>query len=114
MKLSILSRLKNTHSARTGETFRIVFWGELRPGSERDQVVEAFMSILKMANRPRILRMFSGYPVVLGENLSLSRAHRMIGQLRDAGAVCRLESEREVVPGQSSYLQQDFGAAVLP
>lgn len=77
--------------------YRLVFQGELSEGFEAADVRQQLGEKLKL-DAAREAHLFSGQRVVLKRDVDEERAHRLVRQFAQLGAVLRLEAEAAAVP----------------
>ncbi len=77
-------------------TYRVVFWGQVALGNERNDVARKFAKWFNITETRRLKQLFSGRVVSLKKGLTHSQAQRYCDILRGLGAMCRLEEENKV------------------
>ena len=73
------------------ESFQVVYTGELKPGTEADQVIEQFSEKFKVDREKAERLIRSARSVVLKKGLELDKAEKYLAVLRHIGMVVELD-----------------------
>ena len=87
-------------------TYRVVFWGEVMLGRDKDRVAEQFAKWFKVNDSRKLKQLFSGRLLVLKKSLDYSEAKLYRDVLQGIGAMCRIEREHHVLDGPIGVVHQ--------
>lgn len=74
-------------------TYRVVFWGEIKPGKRKEVVMLDFADRFAVRNGAHLRALFSGKMNVIRKGLDATYAKRLVQAIESVGAVSRAELE---------------------
>ena len=89
-------------------TFRVVFWGEVILGQQREIVEQKFAKWFRIRDRGVLARLFCGRLLTLKRGLSQREAQRYCEVIRGIGALCRMEPEYSVLQDTAAALPREI------
>ena len=69
--------------------YKLIFEGNIQPG-HKDKAVRKNLKTLFKADKAKMVRLFSGDPVIIRKNLSEEKIRQYEKAMVKAGAVCRI------------------------
>lgn len=77
--------------------YRVVFWGDVTPGQQRNDVARRFARRFGIRDHKLLARLFSGCVITLKKGLGHQEARCYCELIRQLGALCRMEPEFSIL-----------------
>lgn len=100
--------------ANAQPSYRVVFWGGLMLGQERQQVAKRFARQFKIRQPRQLQQLFSGRLLTLKRSLQYDQAKRYSDAIRAMGAICRVELESNPLTERHHQQQKQALEAFKP
>ena len=89
------------------QLFRVIFSGKLKAGTRPEEVRTKLTELFNLKpydnrHREKLIRLFSGRPVVIKQGISQSRAQRYVEAIGRCGGVCSIEQLPGAKPADSA------------